>query len=113
MAERVAPRAPKRPILRKSQASSNPQRRARSDAPYRGPAGRSGWKPAFFIADSISGFFMNVFHTQPLRAFSAINTVMAENARNGWVWKTFMKNPEIESAMKKAGFQPDRPAGPR
>ena len=39
-----------------------------------------------------------------------ITVLMAENAHNGWVWKTFMKNPEMEAAMKKAGFQPHRPA---
>ena len=42
-----------------------------------------------------------------------ITVLMAENARNGWVWKTFMKNPEMENAMKKAGFQRDLTAGPR
>ena len=42
-----------------------------------------------------------------------ITVLMAENARTGWVWKTFMKNPEMETAMKKAGFRPDRPASPR
>jgi hypothetical protein len=39
-----------------------------------------------------------------------ITVLMAENARNEWVWKTFMKNAEMEAAMRKAGFQPDRPA---
>jgi len=38
----------------------------------------------------------------------AINTgitlLMAENARSGFVWKTFMKNPEIKFAMESVGF---------
>jgi hypothetical protein len=30
---------------------------------------------------------------------------MAENQRTGFVWNTFMKNPEAKSAMQKVGFQ--------
>lgn len=33
-----------------------------------------------------------------------ITTLMAENHRTGFVWETFMKNPEAQSAMQKAGF---------
>jgi hypothetical protein len=33
-----------------------------------------------------------------------ITMVMAENHRTGFVWETFMKNPEAQSAMQKAGF---------
>jgi hypothetical protein len=32
--------------------------------------------------------------------------LMAENHRTGFVWNTFMKNSEAQSAMQKAGFQP-------
>jgi hypothetical protein len=35
-----------------------------------------------------------------------ITMLMAENHRTGFVWDTFMKNPEAQSAMQKAGFQP-------
>jgi len=35
-----------------------------------------------------------------------ITMLMAENHRSGLVWNTFMKNPEAQSAMKKAGFRP-------
>jgi len=35
-----------------------------------------------------------------------ITMLMAENHRTGLVWDTFMKNPEAQSAMKKAGFRP-------
>jgi hypothetical protein len=38
---------------------------------------------------------------------------MAENARSGFVWETFMKNPEAQHGMAQAGFQsynPDAPA---
>ena len=34
-----------------------------------------------------------------------ITMLMAENARTGFVWETFMKNPEAASAMQKVGFQ--------
>lgn len=34
-----------------------------------------------------------------------ITLVMAENLRSEFVWKTFMKNVEVQSAMKSAGFR--------
>lgn len=33
-----------------------------------------------------------------------ITMLMAENHRSGFVWTTFMKNPEAQSAMQKVGF---------
>jgi hypothetical protein len=36
-----------------------------------------------------------------------ISMLMAENARSQFVWNTFMRNPEVEVAMGKAGFLPD------
>ncbi|HEY1579145.1 MAG TPA: glucoamylase family protein [Terracidiphilus sp.] len=33
--------------------------------------------------------------------------VMIENYRTGLIWKTYMKNPEIQSAVKRIGFEPD------
>jgi len=33
-----------------------------------------------------------------------ISVIMAENLRSGFVWNTFGKNPEIHTAMQKAGF---------
>ncbi len=36
-----------------------------------------------------------------------ISMLMAENARSQYVWDTFMRNPEIEVAMGRAGFLPD------
>jgi hypothetical protein len=32
--------------------------------------------------------------------------VMAENARSGFVWETFMKNPEAQRGMAVAGLNP-------
>ncbi len=34
-----------------------------------------------------------------------ITLLMAENARSGFVWKTFMKNDGVRAAMQKAGFK--------
>ena len=33
--------------------------------------------------------------------------VMIENYRTGLIWKNYMKNPEIQSAVKRIGFLPD------
>jgi hypothetical protein len=33
---------------------------------------------------------------------------MAENLRTGFVWQTFMKNPEALNAMRLCGFNPIR-----
>lgn len=35
---------------------------------------------------------------------TGITLVMAENARSGFVWDTFMKNPEARRGMQRAGF---------
>jgi hypothetical protein len=36
---------------------------------------------------------------------TGITMIMAENARTGFVWDTFMKNPEAKRGMQRAGFQ--------
>jgi hypothetical protein len=36
---------------------------------------------------------------------TGITLVMAENARTGFVWNTFMKNPEAARGMERAGFK--------
>ena len=35
---------------------------------------------------------------------TGITMVMAENARSGLVWDTFMENPEAQRGMQRAGF---------
>lgn len=35
-----------------------------------------------------------------------ITLLMAENLRSGFVWATFMKNPEVRLALERAGFKP-------
>jgi hypothetical protein len=37
---------------------------------------------------------------------TGITMVMAENSRTGFVWETFMKNPEAQRGMARAGFNP-------
>ncbi len=34
-----------------------------------------------------------------------ITMLMAENHRTSFVWNTFMKDPEAQAAMQKAGFR--------
>ncbi len=36
-----------------------------------------------------------------------ISMLMAENLRSGFVWRTFMKNPEVQRAMERVGFRRD------
>jgi hypothetical protein len=46
---------------------------------------------------------------------TGITMLMAENLRTGFVWETFMKNPEAQRGMALAGFQkytPETPAKP-
>jgi hypothetical protein len=43
---------------------------------------------------------------------TGITMVMAENARTGFVWDTFMKNPEAQRGMERAGFKPYKPPTP-
>jgi hypothetical protein len=40
---------------------------------------------------------------------TGITILMAENARTGFVWDTFMKNPEARRGMERAGFEPYTP----
>ncbi|HEX4285573.1 MAG TPA: glucoamylase family protein [Terracidiphilus sp.] len=40
---------------------------------------------------------------------TGITMLMAENARTGFVWDTFMKNPEAQRGMANAGFKPYQP----
>jgi hypothetical protein len=39
--------------------------------------------------------------------------VMAENARTSFVWDTFMKNPEAQRGMQRAGFKTYQPHAPQ
>jgi hypothetical protein len=43
---------------------------------------------------------------------TGITMVMTENARTGYVWNTFMKNPEAVRGMERAGFKKYTPSKP-
>jgi hypothetical protein len=45
------------------------------------------------------------YDTDVLGIDLGITMLMTENHRTGLIWKTFMKNPEAQSAMQKVGFQ--------
>ena len=53
------------------------------------------------------------YDTDVIGIDTGITMLMAENARTGFVWNTFMKNPEARRGMQRAGFQENpRPASP-
>ncbi|MDE1161854.1 MAG: glucoamylase family protein [Acidobacteriaceae bacterium] len=62
--------------------------------------GRYGFRDAFH-PDA------NWYDADVLGIDLGISVVMAENLRSGFVWDTFMKNPEVKIAMSKAGFRPE------
>jgi hypothetical protein len=43
---------------------------------------------------------------------TGITMLMAENVRTGFVWETFMKNPEAQKGMERAGFKPNAATPP-
>jgi hypothetical protein len=51
----------------------------------------------------------NWYDTDVVGIDVGITMVMAENARTGFVWKTFMKNQEAEHGMERAGFKKYQP----
>jgi hypothetical protein len=59
--------------------------------------GRYGFADAFHPA-------ANWYDPDVLGIDQGISVIMAENLRTGFVWETFMRNPEAVTAMKKAGF---------
>lgn len=49
----------------------------------------------------------NWYDTDVIAIDTGITMLMAENLRTGFVWKTFMKNPEAQRGFERAGFTPD------
>ena len=47
----------------------------------------------------------NWYDTDVIGIDIGITMLMAENARTGFVWETFMKNPEAQRGMEIAGFK--------
>ena len=60
--------------------------------------GRYGFVDAF---NPLTGWF----NPDVLGIDLGITMLMAENARSGFVWDTFMKNKDAGRAMEKAGFK--------
>jgi hypothetical protein len=53
----------------------------------------------------------NWYDTDVVGIDIGISMVMAENARSSFIWDTFMRNPEAQRGMERAGFKPD-PSSP-
>ena len=53
------------------------------------------------------------YDTDVIGIDTGITMLMAENARTGFVWETFMKNPEAQRGMALAGFKPYQPPAQR
>src|SRR6202051_41134 len=49
----------------------------------------------------------NWYDTDVVGIDTGITMLMAENVRSGFVWETFMKNPEAQKGMERAGFKPN------
>ena len=73
--------------------------------------GQRGWTRYGFV-DAFNPL-TNWYDTDVIGIDTGITMLMAENARTGFVWNTFMKNPEAQRGMQRAGFknyQPQKPA---
>jgi len=51
------------------------------------------------------------YDTDVIGIDTGITMLMAENLRTGFVWNTFMRNPEAQRGMARAGFESYVPAG--
>lgn len=52
----------------------------------------------------------NWYNAEIVAINTGIGVLMAENLRTGFVWETFMKNPEAQAGMQLTGFHADEPA---
>jgi hypothetical protein len=55
----------------------------------------------------------NWYDTDVIGIDTGIILVMAENLRTGYVWETFMKSPEAQRGMERAGFRKEEPQASR
>jgi hypothetical protein len=53
----------------------------------------------------------NWYDTDVIGIDTGITMLMAENARTGFVWETFMKNPEAARGLERAGFESSESLG--
>ena len=65
------------------------------------------------VTDLVNAFnpLKKWYDTDAVGIDTGITMLMAENARSGFVWDTFMKNPEARRGMERAGFEPTQSTG--
>jgi hypothetical protein len=65
--------------------------------------GKDGWTQYGFVDafNPLTGWY----DTDVVGIDTGITMVMAENSRTSFVWETFMKNPEAQRGMERAGFK--------
>ena len=73
--------------------------------------GTNSWTPYGFV-DAFNPL-TNWYDTDVVGINTGITMVMAENARTSFVWDTFMKNPEAQRGMQRAGFKTYQPHAPQ
>ncbi len=68
---------------------------------------RNRYKSAWSRYGFVNAFnpLKNWYDTDVIGIDTGITMLMAENARTGFVWETFMKNPEAVRGMERAGFK--------
>jgi hypothetical protein len=70
--------------------------------------GDRAWSPYGFV--NAFNPLKNWYDTDVVGIDTGITMLMAENARTGFVWDVFMKNPEAQRGMERAGFKPNQPS---
>jgi hypothetical protein len=70
--------------------------------------GQRGWTRYGFV-DAFNPL-TNWYDSDVIGIDTGITMLMAENARTGFVWNTFMKNPEAQRGMQRAGFKSYQPS---
>jgi hypothetical protein len=74
----------------------------------RGKYGDKAWNRYSFV--DVFNPMTNWYNKDVLGIDIGITMLMAENQRTGFVWDTFMKNPEAQIAMQKVGFKAETSA---
>ncbi|MGH9406632.1 MAG: glucoamylase family protein [Terriglobia bacterium] len=72
--------------------------------------GKNAWSKYGFV--NAFNPLKNWYDTDAIGIDTGITMLMAENLRTGFVWETFMKNPEAQRGMERAGLEPYQPPPP-
>jgi len=70
--------------------------------------GKSAWTRYGFV--NAFNPLTNWYDNEVVGIDTGITMLMAENARTGFIWNTFMKTPEAQRGMARAGFQSYQPS---